>query len=239
MLRLYLPSDCRRGPQLSITGAALRHLRVLRLRPGDPLVAFDERGEEHEAIIECVGGRIAEARIVHSHRPEREPRLELTLAQALIRAPKMDWVVEKATELGVQRILPFVSAYTRQQGGARAERWRRLAAAAAQQSGRTRVPDIAEPADLHTVLGTAHGDLRLLCWERERRETLGGTSGGPGNPASVVVFVGPEGGFAEHEVEAARRAGVRPVALAPRVLRAETAAIAAVALCLQRWGDLG
>ena len=234
MLRLFVPRAHVEGSRIRITGAELRHLRTLRLGPGERLAVFDEQGDEHDVRLERVGGHAAEALIVATRRPARESALDLTLAPALLKGTKMDLVVEKATELGVRRIVPLLSRWAIAQG-ARVDRWRRIALAAAKQSGRTAVPLVEEPVALGAFVGRPAAGLRLLAWEGEHEVPLAAL---PPRADAVVVAVGPEGGFAETEVAAARAAGFTTVSLAPRVLRAETAAIVAAALCLHRWGDL-
>lgn len=233
MLRLFVPTTARTGTRLRITGTELRHLRTLRLGPGDRLAVFDEAGEEHEVVLEALGARAADAAILRSHRPTRESLLDLVLAPALLKGSKMDFVVEKATELGVRRIAPVLSCHTIGRGE-HVARWQRLTLAAAKQSGRTTVPVVDAPVALATLLAAPWPGLRLLAWEEE------GTRGFRALPltaGAVVIVVGPEGGFAAPEVEAARAADFTTVRLAGRVLRAETAALAAVVLCQHRWGD--
>jgi 16S rRNA (uracil1498-N3)-methyltransferase len=234
VLRLFVPRTQVEGGRVRITGAELRHLRTLRLGPGERLAVFDEHGDEHDVRLDRVGGHAAEARIVATHRPLRDASLDLTLAPALLKGAKMDLVVEKATELGVRRIVPLRSRWAVAQG-ARVDRWRRIAVAAAKQSGRTAVPVVDEPVDLDAFLTRPGDGLRIIAWEGERDLPLAAL---PAAAHAVAVAVGPEGGFSEAEVAAARAAGFTPVTLAPRVLRAETAAIVAAALCLHRWGDL-
>ncbi len=234
MLRLFVPCAQVEGPCLRITGAELRHLRTLRLRPGQRLRVFDEQGAEHEVRLERLGGRVAEAVILATHRPARESALDLTLAPSLLKGTKMDLVIEKATELGVRRIAPVVSRHTIAQGG-RVERWRRIALAAAKQSGRTSVPAVDAPVPLTDLVRAPWPGLRLTAWEGERDTPLGAQ---PDRAESVVIVVGPEGGFGAEEIDDALAQGFAAITLAPRILRAETAAIAAAALCQHRWGDL-
>jgi 16S rRNA (uracil1498-N3)-methyltransferase len=143
-------------------------------------------------------------------------------------------VIEKATELGVRRVAPIASRYALGQG-ARIDRWRRIALAAAKQSGRTAVPAIESPVPFGELVRRPWPGLCLLAWEGERDA---GFASLPARADAVVIAVGPEGGFADDEVDEARAQGFTTVTLAPRVLRAETAAIIAAALCLHRWGDL-
>jgi len=231
--RLHLPALPPPGATLTIEGAAVRHLRALRLAPGDRLVVFDGRGGEREVQLTAVSTRRIAAVDVAAHSRTRESPLALVLCPALLKGAKMDFVVEKATELGVHRIAPIV---TRHGVGRRAdvERWRRLAVAAAMQSGRTRVPEIDPPASFPVRVAEPWPERRIICWEGENATRLGDV---PTRADAVVVFVGPEGGFAPAEVELARTHGFVSVSLGQRILRAETAAIAATALAQHRWGD--
>jgi len=234
VLRLFVPQAGVAGPRVQLAGRELRHLRAQRVAPGARFLVFDETGAEHEVRLERLGGRVAEATILASHRPARESALDLVLAPALLKGARMDLVVEKATELGVRRLAPFLARHAVAQG-MRLERWRRIAVAAAQQCGRTSVPTIDAPVPLTALVGAAWPGLRLIAWEGERDRALTAL---PARADAVVIVVGPEGGFAEEEVAAAHAGGFTSVTLAPRVLRAETAAIVAAALCQHRWGDL-
>jgi len=231
--RLHLPALPPPGAPVAIEGAALRHLRALRLRTGDRLVLFDGLGCEREVQLTTVGTRRVDAIEVAATLRARESPLALVLCPALLKGAKMDLVVEKATELGVHRIAPIV---TRHGVGRRAdvERWRRLAVAAATQSGRTRVPEIDAPAPFAVRIGEPWPERRIICWEGEDATRLRDL---PPRADAVVVFVGPEGGFAAAEVELARTHGFTTVCLGQRILRAETAAITATVLAQHRWGD--
>jgi len=233
-LRLFVPRADAAGARLRIAGAELRHLRALRLGPGERLLVFDEQGAEHEVRLERLGGHVAEAIILATRRPARESALDLVLAAALLKGAKMDLVVEKATELGARRIVPLLCRHAVARG-TRVERWQRLALAAAKQSGRTSVPAVDPPTPFADLVRAPWPGLRLMAWEGERDVPIAAL---PAQAAAVVMVVGPEGGFAEPEVAEARAHGFTSVTLAPRVLRAETAAITAVALCQHRWGDL-
>ena len=234
MLRLFVPGAQLEGPSVRIVGNELRHLRTLRLSPGARLIVFDEDGNEHEVRLERVDARVAEAVVLSTHRPVRESRLDLVLAPALLKGTKMDLVVEKAVELGVRRITPIASRHTLG-ASARAERWRRIAVAAAKQSGRTSVPAVDDPIPLADLVRAPWTGLRLIAWEDEHEQPLTNL---PATAVAVVILVGPEGGFAREEVADARAHGFASITLAPRILRAETAAIAAAVLCQHRWGDL-
>ncbi len=234
VLRLFVPGADASGGRVRITGAELRHLRTLRLVPGDPFVVFDEAGTEHEVRLERVAGREATAAIVATSRPAREPAVTLVLAAALLKGAKMDLVVEKATELGVARIAPVLTR--RALGAGHVERWRRIAVAAAKQSGRTRIPSVDAPVAVAELLRAPWPGVRAVLWEEEREARFADL---PAAATDAVVVLGPEGGLAADEIADARAHGFASIGIAPRILRAETAAIVAVALALARWGDVG
>ena len=226
------------GATVELPEAAAHHaLRVLRLREGDPVTLFDGTGGEWRATIAAAGRRGASAAIGGHDPVERESPLAATLVVSTLATDAMDYAVRKAVELGVSAIVPVVAA--RSQGASRGDRrvdhWRKIAIAACEQCGRNRVP----PIELPQPLGT---------WLAVRDVGKTGIVLAPGGSATfavlgaadaIDVLVGPEGGFVEAELAAAREAGLRAVAMGPRVMKAETACVAALAV-LQAWrGDLG
>ena len=233
MLRLYVPDPPSADGVVRIPRAEVRHLHALRLGPGDRLSVFDDAGREHEVVLDRVGTRDAVGYVVATSLASRESPLELVLAPALLKHDRMDWVVEKATELGVVRIAPVVTRYTVARGD-HAERWRRIALAAAKQCGRTRIPAVDPPRPLADVVAERWPGLRLVAWEEERAARFADL---PDAARFVTMLVGPEGGLEGAEVDAARAAGFTTVTLGRRVLRADTAALVAMTLCQQRWGD--
>ena len=246
MARFFVPKPNIHGERASVAGGELEHMRrVLRLRPGDRVVLFDDEGAEHEGIIRAYRDGGAEIAIERTYRPERDSPLAIMLAPALGKGDKLDLVVEKSTELGVAAIMPFICRRTVPQLGVdasrrRAERWRRIALAAAKQCGRTSVPEIDEPVDFADMLGRAEPPaLKIFLWEGEKTLGLKALRERMPRPASLFLAVGPEGGFAPEEAELARRSGFHSVGLGRRILRTETAAVAAVALAQLLWGDLG
>jgi len=219
--------------------------RVLRLRPGDSVTVFDDEGWEHEGIIRCYRDASAEIEILKSYRPERESCLDVTLAQAVARGEKMDWIVQKATELGVRAIVPFFSSYTiprldSKKIEARKVRWRKIALAAAKQSGRTRIPELLNACDFtELVRRPSSCDLKLLLWEKESLQSLKQIREGKASVNSLLLAIGPEGGFSAEEASEAMRHGFLSIRLGKRILRTETAAVAALALAQFLWGDMG
>lgn len=245
MARFFLPKKNIVDRRATVEGPELDHLRrVLRLRPGDSIVVFDDAGWEHEAVIRSLSAQAAEIEIARSFQAERESPLELTLAVGLTKGEKMDFVVEKATELGVQAIAPFVSAYTvpkldRRKIEKRGERWQRIALAAAKQCGRTRIPEILPLSNFEDLVQQTSDSLNLLFWEKETGQTLKQVHVTDPDARSILLVIGAEGGLSDQEAGLAQRHGFKPIRLGRRILRAETAAVAATSLVQFLWGDLG
>ena len=245
MARFFLPRKNIDDQRATVAGPELDHLRkVLRLGPGDPITFFDDAGWEHEAVIRSLSDQTAEIEIVRSFQAERESPLKLTLAVGLTKGEKMDFVVEKATELGVQAIIPFVSAYTvpkldQRKIEKRGERWRKIALAAAKQCGRTHLPEISVLSDFEDLVRQTTSSLNLLFWEKETRQTLKQVYAADSAAPSILLVIGPEGGLSDEEAGLAQQHGFKPIGLGRRILRAETAAVTAASLVQFLWGDLG
>jgi len=246
MARFFVLKKNIQGNHGIIDGRELRHLRqVLRLAAGDRITVFDDTGWEHEAVIRSFGSESADIEIFRSYEAQRESALDLTLALGLTKGDKMDFVVEKATELGISRIVPFASVHAvAKLDAARAEkragRWQKIALSAAKQSGRARVPEILPPSEFRDFIAQGSGDaLKLLFWEKETAETLNHVHAAQPAPPSVVAVIGPEGGLSDEEAALATEHGFYTVSLGRRILRAETAAVAALSIVQFLWGDLG
>jgi 16S rRNA (uracil1498-N3)-methyltransferase len=232
------------GGALRLDPAQVRHLRALRLCSGAHLLVFDDQGREHSAVLRRIGPRSAEIEIrAAAPRDPQTPALTLVLIAGILKGQRMDTLVEKATELGVSRIVPAITTFTVARPSAphteKAARWRRIAVSAATQCGRATVPDVAPPTPLGEALaGTPRGGLAIVLWERERGVALGRLHAAHPRPRTVTLAVGPEGGFSSGEVRLAAERGFAVSGLGPRILRAETAGIVALALCQLLWGDL-
>ncbi len=228
-----------------IDGAQARHAAtVLRLGPGDDIVLLDGRGRVARAVITaCRRGRVT-ARIAERLPLTGESPLALTVAQAFLKAHKMDTVIRQLTELGVGCWLPFASqrSVARPEGPRlqrRLQRWRDIAGEALKQCRRSRLPRIRAVDGLAAVLDEAdRRSLKIIFWEEETRR-LEEVIGDGGDIRRAFVIIGPEGGLAAQEVRAAEARGFVAVSLGPRILRAETAALTACALLQHRLGDLG
>jgi 16S rRNA (uracil1498-N3)-methyltransferase len=238
--RFIVSADELEGEEILLRGAELRHLRARRLGAGAEIVLTDGSGTAHRAIVVAVNRAGATLRIEHAPEVQRavESPLRLTLAQAALKADKLGVVVEKATELGVSDLVVFASSRCiAKPTSERLQRYERVARSAAKQCQRTCVPSIRGPRSFVDVLHEARESLGLLFWEGAGAEARL-TAKREAAPRGVVAIVGPEGGFTTEEVALARAAGIRIVGLGPRTLRAETAAIVAVAMCQSLWGDL-
>jgi 16S rRNA (uracil1498-N3)-methyltransferase len=240
MARLFVPVDKLRGDRVTLGVAAHRHLiKVLRLVPGAVIQVFDGAGLEIDARIAAAGKASVELALGERRRIPA-PACAITLLVSPPRGERMDLIVQKTTELGVGSILPVATEHCMVKPGPhQQQRWQAIAEEAARQSGRADVPPIAEPATLALALASPAlpATRRYLLWECEHACALPHALAD--GPRQVVLLVGPEGGFAEAEVGLAREAGFSSVGLGPRILRSETAAIAAVALAQAAAGGLG
>lgn len=240
--RLFVSADLINGGMLELDGDKARYLgRVLRLRPDDEVRVFNGEGSEHSAIVESIGKHAVMLRIGDAHESGTESPLRVHLVQGVSRGERMDFVIQKATELGVKRITPVLTEYgvvklDTSRAGKRREHWQSVAQSACEQSGRVRVPLIDAP-------------LPLKSWFGRRPAEVGAQlilQPGAGAPLAAIeapstkvcLLIGPEGGFSDTEYEDADVAGFAPVSLGPRVLRTETAAVAALSVLQSKWGDL-
>ncbi|MGE0387627.1 MAG: 16S rRNA (uracil(1498)-N(3))-methyltransferase [Gammaproteobacteria bacterium] len=237
--RLHVEGPLCGGEEVELPAAASSHIaRVLRLQPGDPLTLFDGRGGEYEAHIAAVGRHAVRCRVGVHRAIEREPALRVTLVQGISRGERMDYTIQKAVELGVASIAPVFTARSTvrldaQRAATRHRHWLGVIAAACEQSGRNRLPALSPPRDLAEELAAPADGVRLLM---DPGAALGiGALPDPGG--AVTLLVGPEGGLADEEIDAARAHGYACVHIGPRTLRTETAALAALAALQARWGD--
>lgn len=232
--------DVRLGPgaQFALAPEAAQHVsKALRLKVGDALTVFDGRGGEFEAVIQRVDRERVEVKVGAGRDVERESALAIGLAQGLPEADKMDWIIQKAVELGVAWIQPLVCdrSVVRLSGERAARReahWRRVAVAACEQSGRNRIPEVRPTLGFQSWIATPS---ELARWMLSPEGTPIASHARPASPLELLV--GPEGGLSDRERGLALSRGCEPLALGPRVLRTETAPIAALAAIHALWGD--
>jgi 16S rRNA (uracil1498-N3)-methyltransferase len=230
----------------TITGSEAKHItRVLRLGRGDRFILMDGKGARFQAIIESAGHREV---LVALEKPLAQPTpspIEITLCQALLKSRAMDYVIEKTSELGVNRVLPFSSERTvvrlnKERFANKKQRWTEIAHSAAKQSDRKTPVEIGPLSSFEELVAKCRGEnaLKVILWEEEGATDLKGLLSTSPPVKRFVGIVGPEGGFSQEEVRAAGEAGFVSVSLGRRVLRAETAAITMVAIVQYEWGDL-
>jgi len=238
--RFHCPGPLAAGTALALPAGAARHVQVLRLQPGAPVTLFDGRGGEWRAVVLQMGRSDVQVLVQTHDAVEREARREVHLAIGVPANERMDWLVEKATELGAASIQPLLAQRSvvrldSERAARRRSHWQGIAVAACEQCGRNRVPAVHEPAGLAPWLrqqasAPAAGGRRWVLSLEPGAERL--PAPGP-TPDPVTLLSGPEGGLSPQEDAAARAAGFRPLSLGERVLRAETAPLMALA----RWAE--
>ena len=230
---------------LSITGPDARHIKtVLRMKPGDKIGLFDAQGFEYEAkIVDCSHGSV-KVLLIHRFPSTAESPLQIFVAQAFLKEKKMDGLVRQLTELGIIKWTPFiaersVSRPDKKQLLARTKRWEKIAKEALKQCRRGGVMKIGETVSFEEMLNLSQFcDFKVAFWEDEL-QPLSGNLTRPGVQINTVfALIGPEGGFTQKEIEKARDRGFITVGLGPRILRAETATIAASVLLQYLFGDM-
>lgn len=236
--RIYTSEALVSGQQISLDEQAFQHLvRVLRMTDGDSLVLFNGDGRALEGTLCDVGKKQAAVLLGDCIAEDAATPVALHLGQVISKGDRMDFTIQKATELGVSSITPLWSERcdVRLKGermDKKLEHWRKVAISACEQSGRNRIPDILEPMAMTDWAPTVSTEQRLILHPHNQQPL--DTSAKPG---SVTLLVGPEGGFSEIEVEQAQRSGFIGLLLGPRILRTETAALAALSVLQYLWGD--
>jgi 16S rRNA (uracil1498-N3)-methyltransferase len=242
LIRVFIESALVPGARIEAAGTAAAHMaRVLRLVAGEPVTVFNGDGSDYPARIVAIRGSRVEVEVLEQRQARPESPLALTLVQGIARAERMDLIVQKATELGVASIQPVVTARSVVRLDAKTterklSHWRGIVIAACEQCGRARLPAIAEPLPLSEWLARPMPpSVRRLQLAVDALESLASAAAGAG---TIELLIGPEGGLEESERKSATRAGFRACAIGPRVLRTETAALAALAVLQAAAGDL-
>ena len=239
--RVHIDAPLHEGLIVDLPEHAGGHLaRVLRLREGDGCVLFNGDGHDYDARITAIGKRGVQAEVIGARRIDNESPLRITLLQGIARGEKMDWILQKATELGIARVLPVESERSEvkldaQRAAKRLAHWRGIVLSACEQSGRASVPEVAAPQPLAQGAGLRDGRGFIL-------DPLADASLSSLRDASLqacTIAIGPEGGWSPRDRERLVAAGYEGLRLGPRVLRTETAGIAAIAALQALRGDLG
>jgi 16S rRNA (uracil1498-N3)-methyltransferase len=243
--RLYLPRPLETGAVCATAADQARYLKtVLRMREGDPLLIFNGTGWEYEAVIRRQTADGTELEIT-GRRALPAAEIHVTLCQAVPKVEKMDGIIRHATELGVERIVPFlaersVPRWRSEQLPRKRERWQKIAVEASRQCGRPDIPEIGEIVTFERMLrDVPESGLRLIPWEEETKTGIREILRDPARSGmkEFVLVIGPEGGFSAGEIELARQASFLSVSLGKRVLRVETASLAVLAILQYEKGD--
>ncbi|MCB1876942.1 MAG: 16S rRNA (uracil(1498)-N(3))-methyltransferase [Chromatiales bacterium] len=236
-VRVFLDRPLRAGEEFELNGPALHHVAtVLRMRAGEQLTIFNGQGGEFYATLMEVQRRRCILALGDYLTPQRESNLQTTLLQGIAKGERMDFALQKATELGVSRVIAVACARSQaagERGEKRLRHWQGVVVSACEQSGRLRIPQVEIQDSLQSALATCDQDRRLVMVPGGESLATGGQP-----PSSLALLVGPEGGLDDTEIAMAIAEGFQPWGLGPRVLRTETAAVAALALVQSQWGDL-
>lgn len=239
--RIYCDGPLQTGMQVELPSASAYHVaRVLRMREGAPIRIFDGSGSEFAAEIARVESGAVLVRVLESTHAASESPLRITLVQGVSRGERMDWTLQKATELGVAAIAPVLTARSvvrldSKQAERKQAHWRGIVIGACEQCGRARIPVVGAPMSLRDYFTHVRKDGMRLVLSPTAPASLAGIAS---LPARVELLIGPEGGLDDDELIGAKQAGFIPVRLGPRVLRTETAAVAALTVLQALWGDL-
>ena len=243
MQRFFIPKDWIQQDTVTITGAPLRQIGyVLRLKPTDRIIVLDNSGWEFEVEIERITKEQALGKVITKEPGQGEPRVKITLYQALLKSDKFELVLQKGVELGVSSFVPLISerCISRKESAAKIERWGKIIQEAAEQSERVVLPVLHPLISFEGACRSVKSPA-LMLWEEEKSESLKQTLQNPPfkNATGISLFIGPEGGFPESEKELARQNGIAVASLGKRILRAETAGLAAVSAILYETGEMG
>lgn len=236
--RIYSPQALSPSSTLELEEGASHHLlKVLRMTPGRELIIFNGQGGEYRATISSATKKTATLAVGEHNAVERESPLFTELAISVSKGDRFDWVLQKATELGVSRFIPlFTERSEVRLSGERLEKkvnqWQKIIIGACEQCQRNRLPELISPQSLTDYADTCRSEQRYVLHHRSDQKPSAGST-----PASVALLIGPEGGLSDSEIREAQQQGFSPLTLGPRVLRTETAPIAALCLVQSLWGD--
>lgn len=239
MPRFYLPENLSVGQTVALPDNIVRHLNVLRVRPNENITLFDGKGKAHAAQLTVLEKRRAEAEILREDTTDNESPLNITLIQSISSGDRMDFTLQKSVELGVTAIQPVISErcivrLDGERAAKRLARWQEIVISACEQSGRNTVPPVLPIIGYREALDKMPSESTKLIMSINRARKLGDIR----HPSGAIVFmVGPEGGWTEQEEQQAFDAGFQAVTLGKRILRTETAALAALAAMQTLWGD--
>ena len=236
--------------KIRITGELLKHLRdSLRIKKGEMIFCVDEEGTKYAVLATYTGQDLFVGEIIETTSKQKESAIYIHLVQAVPKGPKLDFIIQKTTELGINAITPVISDRSvvrieKDRAEEKLRRWKKIAIEAAQQSNRLDVPDMALPISFHDYMASfKKGDLNLLLYEGEKKtgikEVLTAAQEAKSEIKTIILLIGPEGGFSHEEVEMAVEAGFTPVSLGGLILRTETAPIVALSILQYEFEQMG
>jgi len=241
MRRFFVDPKKIEGDTVEITGSDVKHIRdVLRMKAGDKIIAVDGSSAELTVVLTEIHDEQIIGRIEERASPLKEPEVQVTLAQSVPKADKMELIIKMCTELGVYEFIPVLSERVIVRGdfSKKIERWQRIAEEASKQSGRALVPAVKPAEEFKGLLSRLGAwDKAVMPWEVHKEDTIDKTFKAL-TPRKVLLFIGPEGGYSHAEAEAAGANGVALVTLGKRILRVETAAPTAVTLLMNKFGEM-
>lgn len=262
MIRIFLPPEELTAEQIVITGDQARHLSlVLRVNPGDAVTIFDGTGYRYECrILQCHKKEVS-AKLLKKTPCSAESPVSITLAQGIPKGDRMDLIIQKSTELGVRKIIPLITERSQVRHTDKVERWKKIAFSASQQSGRDKMPEIHEPLMFNDYINKIPPLLRvntgrsypllekggeggfinkgIIFSEEHKDRNMKKVLSGFKDIKNIISLIGPEGGFSREEVKAAVEKGFIEASLGPRILRTETAPLAALSIIQYELGDMG
>ncbi|MBE9502872.1 MAG: 16S rRNA (uracil(1498)-N(3))-methyltransferase [Proteobacteria bacterium] len=242
--RVFIEGCEKKGAYIQVSGEVSRYIKkVLRLNIGDSLIICTADGTEYRSVIAGIDKNIS-VEVLESEKVDRESNLDIILCQALPKGKKMDFIIQKGTELGVKSFIPLISSRSvsrPKESEGKTKRWEKIALEASRQCGRNYIPSIETVTTIEELIDKfSNSDdnktLKLIPWESQEDNKLGNFMSTPYD--KVIILIGPEGGFSTLEVNEARRAGFMSISLGKRILRTETAGIAVVSILQFLWGDM-
>ncbi len=240
MTRLFLLPEYLTSKQISITGEQARHLiRVLRSKPGDTVTVLDGSGYKYECRLLTVNKKEVQAEVIHKAPYSVESPVSITLAQGIPKGEKMDFIVQKSTELGVTKIIPLITRFSQIRHTAKSKRWGKIALSASRQSGREQIPLVTEPVSFEEFLKQYTSGYGIIFSEEEKEKNFKKVLSDFQGASEITLLVGPEGGFSKDEVKSALRKDFISASLGPRILRTETAPLTAISIIQYELGDIG
>lgn len=245
MHRFFVPPHWIKGTHVTLGDPVAHQVRtVLRMQAGDQITVLDNAGWEYVVMLHEMTGKALSGTVLHKAPAQGEPIIGVALYQSLLKKDNFEWVLQKCTEIGVAGFVPFASQRTvvplDSANDKKYARWERIMTEAAEQSRRGRIPDLGGALTLDAVIAERDQyDCMLIPWEDEPTVTIRAALDTCPGVRRIAIIIGPEGGFSAGEIDAARARDVLPVTLGPRILRAETAAVAACVLALDAAGALG